>query len=329
MTPRTTPILLKALGPVLRRDPGQVQLGTELDRAVVVEGLDEEQTAALELLDGTHDLPAALRTGTGGRLVDLLVGRGLLVDAAIPPDLPPATRSLLAPDVQALVRTTRSRAQAYAALERRRAYAVLVVGRGTLPASVATHLRGAGLARVSSGPQAADDWEAAAAESRDVEPPALVVLLGSHALDTSVAHPWCARGIPVLPVVLHGTEAVVGPLVVPGGPCLRCLDLTRADLDPAWPRLLGQLTRPAVGAGEEVSGETSLVAVAAAMSAMVALAAVDGQPLPLGRSLEVSLPWPGVRQRQWPVHPRCSACSRRVSGRPADAAPTSQARMAG
>jgi hypothetical protein len=120
-----------------------------------------------------------------------------------------------------------------------------------------------------------------------------------------------------VPVVLGSTEATVGPLVHGIGlaaagepaPCLHCLDLTRTDLDPAWPAVLAQLTRPAVGAPPEVAGETTLVAMAAAMTAMVALGALDGQPLPVGRSLEVGLPWPGVRQRDWPVHPRCSCAS--------------------
>jgi hypothetical protein len=145
-------------------------------------------------------------------------------------------------------------------------------------------------------------------------------------------------------VVLAPTEALIGPLVRrPGaggadGPCLHCLDQTRTDLDPAWPALLEQLVRPAVGRAPDVGGDTALVAMAAAMTAMVALATVDGQPLPTGRSLEVQLPWPGVRQREWPVHPRCGCNGSRVdedpvgadtSGQPADGAPTRQVRMAG
>jgi hypothetical protein len=115
---------------------------------------------------------------------------------------------------------------------------------------------------------------------------------------------------------MHLVEAMVGPLVGPGGPCLRCLDLTRADLDSAWPMLAGQLARPAVGRGAEVGGQAALVAVTAGLAGMVVLAVLDGQTLPIGRSLEVALPWPGVRQRQWQPHPRCSCRQAAQSGGP-------------
>jgi len=68
----------------------------------------------------------------------------------------------------------------------------------------------------------------------------------------------------------------------------------------------------------------------ASMTAMVALAVLDGQDLPTGRSLEFSLPWPGVRQHQWEAHPRCGCRPvSEVSWRPADGAGTAQAMMAG
>jgi hypothetical protein len=134
----------------------------------------------------------------------------------------------------------------------------------------------------------------------------------------------------LLPVVIGATEAVVGPLVEgEDRPCLDCLDHTRTDLDPAWPALLAQLTAGGVGAGDPVGGEESLVALAAAMTAMVALGCLDGASLPAGRSLEAGLPWPGVRQRDWPVHPRCCRHGRDTAGSPTDTSEDGQARMAG
>jgi hypothetical protein len=323
--------LLKTLWPVLRRGRGTVQFGTDPDHARVLEGLRDEEVAALEALDGTREVPAALRSPAGRDLLDLLLGHGLVVPAGDPVTLPPPVRALLAHDAQALLRTATPPLHGYAALARRGAAHLLVAGRGELPTSLAAQLRHAGVGSVSQGFEAADDWE----QSLDrggggLTAPALVVLAGSCALDAAAAGPWRARGIPVLPVVLHGLEAVVGPVVVPDGPCLRCLDLARSDLDPGWPALLGQLVPASVGAGPEVSGETTLVGLAASMTAMVALAVLDGQVLPVGRSLEVSLPWPWVRQRQWEVHPRCGCGVRSdTSGRPADAQATPQARMAG
>ena len=246
-------------------------------------------------------------------------------------------RALLAHDSQALLRTAPTASQGYAALAGRHAAHLLVVGRGDLPRAVATQLRRAGVGSVRQGTEAADDWEQASAQPRpsngrraDPPPAALVVVVGSGAVDSAAATPWRVRGIPVLPVVLHGLEAMVGPVVVAGGPCLRCLDLARADLDPAWPALLGQLVPVTVGAGPEVSGETTLVALTAAMAAMVALAVLDGHALPAGRSLELSAPWPGVRQRQWQRHPRCGCGARSdATWRPADGEGSTQAMMAG
>ena len=342
--------LLKTVWPVLRRGAGRVQFGTDPDHAVVLEGLDDAEVSALESLDGTREVPAVLRSRAGQDLLELLLGHGLVVDDGDPVALQPHVRALLAHDAQALLRTASPPRQGYAALARRRAAHLFVVGRGELPANLAAQLRHAGVGTVRQGFEVADDWEqshlgrgagaAASAHSPAEGPgpddgthptvPALVVLVGSYALDPAAASPWRARGIPVLPVVLHALEAVVGPVVVPHGPCLRCLDLARADLDPGWPALLGQLVPARVGAGPEVSGETTLVGLATSMTAMVALAVLDGRALPVGRSLEVSLPWPRVRQRQWEVHPRCGCgAGSDLSGQPADVGPPAQARMAG
>lgn len=329
--------LLKALWPVLRRGGGSVQFGSDPSHAVVLEGLRPDEVEALEVLDGTRELPAALLTASGRDLVDLLVARRLVVDATLPLPQPPPVRALLAHDIQAVLRGAATPGQAYAALAGRRAAHLLVVGRGDLPRAVSTHLRHAGVGTVRQGAEAVDDWEHARAQpgppgsrSHGVPSPALVVLVGRGAVDPVGAVPWRARGIPVLPVVLHAMESVVGPVVARGGPCLRCLDLARADLDPAWPAVLGQLVPVTVGAGPEVSGETTLVALTAAMAAMVVLAVLDGHPLPTGRSLELSLPWPGVRQRQWRAHPRCSCgAGSDASRQPADAGGTTQAMMAG
>lgn len=336
--------LLKALWPVLRRGAGSVQFGSDPTHATVVEGLHADEVDALQLLDGTRELPAALQTPTGTDLLGRLIAHRLVVDAAAAGPLPhpPPLRRLLAPDAEALLRTAPTPGHGYAALAGRRAAHLLVVGRGELPHALAELLRRAGVGSVRQGAEVADDVEPARGHPRPSgrtptrrggrpdPPPALVVVVGSGAVDSATATPWRARGTPVLPVVLHGLEAVVGPVVVAGGPCLRCLDLARADLDPAWPAVLGQLVPVTVGAGPEVSGETTLVALAASMAAMVTLAVLDGHDLPPGRSLEFSLPWPGVRQRRWEAHPRCGCGARPdVLGRPADGELAPQAMMAG
>ncbi|GGF41531.1 hypothetical protein GCM10011519_14180 [Marmoricola endophyticus] len=66
---------------------------------------------------------------------------------------------------------------------------------------------------------------------------ALLVGFGEPARE--LTDPWVYAGLPHLVVRLHATEAVVGPLVVPGaGACLRCLDAYRTVDDPRWPQLV-------------------------------------------------------------------------------------------
>jgi hypothetical protein len=306
-----------------------VQFGTSAEHSVVVEGLTDDEVAALEQLDGTHELPHALAPTGANDVVAFLGQHDLLLETEDLGGMAPGVRALLAPDAsaQAVLGST----DGYAVVSRRRASLVLVCGRGGLPAAVASLLRRSGVAQVRVGEVAADDWDPGERPGRREAPldpvtgqlaadpqPSLVVLTGLEAIDPALGVQWRRRGTPVLPVVLHGVEAVVGPLVAPDGPCLRCLDLTRADLDPAWPLLLGQLLRPGVGTGREVDGDTMLVAVAAGMTAMLALAVLDGHGVPPGRSFEVGLPWPQVRQRHWPVHPRCR-CAAPTDTEPASA----------
>ena len=106
---------------------------------------------------------------------------------------------------------------------------------------------------------------------------------------------------------------VVGPLVVPGrSACLRCVDLSKAARDPAWPVILAQAggaadggTRPAVA--PQACG-TVLAAATAALAAAQALAFID-RAVPLvtaGGTLEVVLPDWQWRRRSWPPHAACT-----------------------
>lgn len=145
--------------------------------------------------------------------------------------------------------------------------------------------------------------------------PDLAVLVGVP--DPQVGERLVADGLPHL--VASGQEAIgiVGPLVVPGRTaCLRCLDLTRAELDPAWPLILAQLAGrqaepPACGA--------VLTASVAALAAAQALLFVDrpGRAGPAWNgTLELEVPGWQWRRRTWLPHPDCN-CARRP-GLPSD-----------
>jgi bacteriocin biosynthesis cyclodehydratase domain-containing protein len=313
----------------LRRGRGSVQLGLDPAVGVILEGLADDEIRLLERLDGTLDEPAATAwAGEHGippeRVATLLAtlrSHALTVDSPAHrldfAGLPVPLRTTLRPDAEALACAYRSDDDGYAVLGRRTQRRVLVVGAGSLPAALAQVLRQAGVGHVLGGPYAGE--EAAAGR------PDLVVLTGSGALDADGALPWMRRRTAHLPVVLSGTRAEVGPLVLPGaGPCLRCLDLARSDHDPGWPAVLAQLSPPRVGPPTEASGETSLVFATAGVAAMAVLAALDGQPHPLGASFEIGLPVPRLAERVWAAHPHCP-CGAAVSAAGATVAVPSSA----
>jgi hypothetical protein len=318
----------------LRRGDGRVQLGLDPVLGVLLEGLCEAEVELLERLDGTLDEQAA--TAWAGQhgippervatLLGTLRAHALTVDSPAHrldvAGLPGPLRASLRPDAEALACAYRRDDDGYALLARRARQSVLIDGCGGLPFALSQVLRQAGVGSVTSG-----RYAAAASPSPG---PDLVVLAGSDALDPARAAGWMRAGTPHLPLVLRGTGAEVGPLVRPGtGPCLRCLDLTRADLDPGWPAVLAQLTRPAVGPPPETSGETSLVHAAAGLAAMLVLPALDGQDVTCGLSLEIGLRLPHVEQRIWPAHPHCSCSRTDHVWRPAAPAQRAQATMAG
>jgi hypothetical protein len=98
-----------------------------------------------------------------------------------------------------------------------------------------------------------------------------------------------------------GSAVTVGPLVIPGRtPCLRCVDLSRRDADPAWPRVLSQLL--------SVHPPTTpvLAAWAGSVAAAQALAFLAGAvPEVAGATLELSAQDHLMRWRAWPGHPGC------------------------
>ena len=326
----------------LWRDPATLQLGRSGGRAAVVHGLDPALRPVLDLLDGSYDratvVAAAAVQGCDPRradaLVGLLTGAGLLGDAgrdrAPLLGLRPDERERLSADLAslALVRGDGG----LPALALRRALAVLVVGAGRVGAPLAVTLATAGIGAVDvvdddvTRPQdtgvgglglpdvgrprgqAARELVHRAAPSSSRLPvvrPDLVVLASGRDDVRERARRLVLEGTAHLLVEVRGATGVVGPLVLPGRtPCLRCLDLTRSDLDPAWPLLSHQL--PA--AGEDERGCDGPLALAvAAQAAMQVLAMADGTTVPaaLGGTLEMVLPDWRWRRRTWPPHRDC------------------------
>jgi hypothetical protein len=135
--------------------------------------------------------------------------------------------------------------------------------------------------------------------------PSLVILADSHRRELPAV--LCRDQVPHLAVSASEAIGVVGPLVLPGrSACLRCLDLTRAERDPAWPLILAQLAGHA--ATSPVACDAVLTAMVAAQATAQALAFIDrgpDAPAVVSGTLELVLPGWQWRRRTWQPHPDC------------------------
>lgn len=281
------------------------------------------------------------------RLITLLAAAGLLDDfpAAAFRAVPDGVRDRLAPELATTSLAHGDGDGGARSLARRSAACVCVYGAGKVGACIATLLASSGIGHVTcrdadparpadvtpAGLAAADIGQprpaAVARAVRRIAPQACTddqagqrpdvavltsdhgpQLIGDHAPE--VAAGLTADGVPHLAAAAGEAIGVVGPLVQPGrSACLHCLDLHRADRDPAWPTVLAQLIgrQP----GTPACGSVLAASVAAQACAQL-LAFIDrgGQAGPLtDGTLELVLPDWQWRRRTWLPHDscRCSA----------------------
>lgn len=143
------------------------------------------------------------------------------------------------------------------------------------------------------------------------EPPLSLVVwaprdgLAAYAPDPEAARELIAAGVPHMYAGVLEATGLVGPLVLPGGSaCAGCVELGRAERDPAWPRMLAQW-RSGRGPGVP-SCDMALATMVAGLTVARALAFLDGgSPAGAGVRLELALPGPAWSPRPVEPHPRC------------------------
>jgi hypothetical protein len=289
----------------LWRDRDTVQIGVDSRRAVALTGVGGA-AAVFRLLDGSRDrcqvVKEADHQGVAAavteRILATLAAAGVLVDlsAVFRQAIPAELRDELTGELATASMTRQDSDGGAQLMARRAATAVHLLGTGRIADTIGQLLTSAGLAT-------------AAAAGRRAEPaasaPDLAVLVGRPEQAQSEA--LRRSGVPHLTVSANEAIGIVGPLVRPGvSACLRCLDLTRAERDPAWPLILAQLSgRDAL----PQACDAALAAAVAAQAAAQAIAFADRAPLAeatANGTLELVLPDWQWRRRTWLPHRACS-----------------------
>jgi bacteriocin biosynthesis cyclodehydratase domain-containing protein len=335
---RMRPALKPGLLPVWRnRDT--LQIGVDPRRAIALTGM-AGTAGLLALLDGSRDLgqvlDAAASLGidspTADRVIGLLAAGGALEDfpAAVHRAMPHGLRARLASELATAAIAHGDADGGARTLVRRQAACVRVHGGTRVGLFTASLLSAAGVGRVVStgvavpgavSPRgeisapartaAVGGTAMAGPRQRRAQRPELVILADYHRRGLPAA--LVREGITHLAVFAGEAIGVVGPLVEPGrSACLRCLDLARADRDPAWPLILAQLARQTAN---PPACDTVLAVTVAAQAAAQALAHVDrGLAAPVRNgTLELVLPAWQWRRRTWQPHDRCECGTRRTA----------------
>ncbi len=330
----------------LWRDSETIQIGVDPRRGFAFTGLGHAAAAVLSVLDGSRDRAAVLAaTATRGipadatdRVLTLLAAGGALDDfpATARHLLPQGTQARLAPELATASLARRDGDGGAQVMVRRRLSQVRVHGAGRIGSSVACLLAASGVGHVTcrdrrpagpadAAPAGLEVTDTGAPRERGVaravrrvapdvcteadgNRPDLVVLTDVN--DPGLIAELMAERVPHLTATAAEAIGVVGPLVMPGrSACLRCLDLTRRDRDPAWPLLAAQIA----GRGPATPACDAVLATAVAAQATgQALGFIDRsgpEPTVTNGTLELVLPDWRWRRRTWPTHSECG-CAR-------------------
>ncbi|MGN2636302.1 hypothetical protein ACTD5D_08925 [Nocardia takedensis] len=260
---------------VLVRPSGVVQLGWDPERALLLAppGLDTAAVLAfVRLLDGLHTHPQVVYEAEEAGL--------------------PAERTLaLLTEIDAAGLLVHPRTH------RGHIRTVRLHGLGPLTDALAI-----GLGRIGIHPERSRGYAPDTVTGRWRTD--LVVLADDLVVDPHLAAELVVHRIPHLCVRIRDGKGVIGPLVLPGETsCLRCADLTRADLDADWPHLAAQL----VGRVGHASPAAIAATAALALNEVEAIVACSPlrTPATLDTTLELDLDSQLIEQRHWAPHGDC------------------------
>lgn len=138
----------------------------------------------------------------------------------------------------------------------------------------------------------------------DSEAADLVVVASDHEPSRELSDRAMADGRPHLWVVVRELVGVLGPFVSPGTTaCLRCVDRSRTDVDPAWPTLVESA---AVPRGHVHACDPVLATLLATWAVQeVSVWASGLQPQTWGRTVELPLGIGLVSVVRYHAHPAC------------------------
>lgn len=328
--------------------PSHAVMLTEVEPAVreLIDGLDGSRPLRQVVAESGLGAKATCE------LIAMLTEHGLIEDAASWPgalaELDVAERDRLRPELDRL--SLVSSDGGMGTLARRRAAQVRVYGAGRIGAQVTTLLAAAGVGHicvVDPGTARPEDLvpgglgrsavgmpreDGAVARVREIAPevnawpgriasrltdgaaqPDLVILAPVTPLDPVLVHELLAERIPHLLAAAFEGHGTIGPLVVPGSTaCLNCLDHTRRDADPCWPKVSARLGGHPPG---EIACDAALSSLVAAKAAGYALSFLDRAHAETEATADVTngtvhvFPDGRWRRRSWQPHPDCG-CGR-------------------
>ena len=290
------------------------------DRALVawLLALQGDRTLEEALVDAER---SGLRRSRALSMLRQVMPTGMVDDSDELPDslrgATPELRARLAGDLAA-ARLARGTAQAARqAMDRRLECVVAIHGDGPLADAIAAALMASGVVRVARESRLSSSVRRA--RRRGARRSCHVLCDSAHP-DAAAAPDAMALDVPHLPVATLGGRAVIGPFVLPGlTGCLRCLDLHRADHDPAWPRIAVQLQHQRIATPPIDTVLTMSAAAWAALQVVAWVEADDGAngvlrwpsgwptlaPPAVGGRLTITAPGGAIDREDCPPHPLC------------------------